>query len=161
MMAVSQEHNQAPGRKFFFLHGVAVLAMVLMSTISVETRAQDEEATCPCFSYEEVEAIFQRSQQLTEEEGTSACHVEDFSVECNAEIAIWDQDYAVIAQARVDWFDFDPSRCGYVDNTSNPGVERDISWPHPAPEAMARACYKIISSVIAKLDTSGKCETYP
>jgi len=76
-------------------------------------------------------------------------------------LVIWDQDYAIIAQARVVWFDFDPSRCEYIDTVINPGVERNVDWPHPAPEAVARAFYDIISSVIAKSDTSGRCETYP
>jgi hypothetical protein len=156
-----QEHDQPNSRKFSLLHGAAVFALVLMSFISMETHAQDENELCPCFNYEEVEAIFLKVMQMTDEEGMSSCQIEDYSVECNAEVVILDQNYTTIAQARVDWFDFDPSRCEYIDTVGNPGVERNISWPHPAPEEAARACYKIISSVIAKLDTSGKCETYP
>ncbi len=44
----------------FAQHGVAVFAVVLMSFISMEAPAQDENDTCPCFSYEEVESIFLR-----------------------------------------------------------------------------------------------------
>ncbi len=161
MTMVSHGHSQASSRKFCAQHVVAVFAVVLMSFISMETPAQDENETCPCFSYEEVESIFLRGEQLAEEEGVDACSTQDYTVECNAEVVVWDQDYAVIAQARVDWFDFDPSRCEYIDTASDPVVERNVSWPHPAPEAVARACFNIISSVIAKLDTTGKCETYP
>ncbi len=139
----------------------ALFAAILMSLISMKAHAQDESETCPCFTLEEVESIFIRGEQITADEGTSECSAEDYSVECKAEIVIWDQNYEVIAQARVDWFDFDPSRCEYTDTTGNPGVERSIKWPHPAPEALARSCFDIISSVIAKSDTSGKCNTYP
>ena len=138
-----------------------VSAVVLMSLISVELRAQDIKETCPCFNYEEVESIFQSGVHLTEEEGMSDCTAQDYSVECNAEIIVRDQNYTIVAQARVDWFDFDPGGCEYIDTTSDPAVERNVSWPHPAPEATARACFNIISSVIAKSDTSGKCNTFP
>jgi hypothetical protein len=161
MHGTSQGRLQVPGRKFCLQFGIAVFAVVLMSLVSTEAHAQDENETCPCFSYEEVESIFLRGEQLTAQEGTSACHTADYSVECNAEVVVWDQDYAIVAQARVEWFDFDPSRCEYIDTAGDPGVERNISWPHPAPEAVARACFNIITSVIAKSDTSGKCETYP
>jgi len=159
--AESPVHGQASSSKFYVQHGVAVFALVLMSVISMESPAQDENANCPCFSYEEVESIFLIGEQLAAEEGVGACSTQDYTVECNAEVVVWDQDYAIIAQARVDWFDFDPSRCEYTDATSSPVVKRNISWPHPAPEAAARACFNIISNVIAKLDTTGKCETYP
>ena len=139
----------------------AVSAVVLMSLVSREILTQDENETCPCFSYEEVESIFLSGEQLAVEEGTSNCSAEDYDVECNAEVIVWDQNYETIAQASVKWYDFDPSRCDYIDTTGNPGVERNVTWPHPAPEATARACFNIISSVIAKSDTSGKCNTYP
>jgi hypothetical protein len=139
----------------------AVFTVVLISLISMETHAQDENETCPCFSYEEVESIFLRGEQLTVEQGQSSCNAEDYSVECKAEVVILDQNYEIIAQARVIWFDFDPSRCDYIDTADNPGVERNVKWPHPAPEVTARSCFNIISSVIAKSDTSGKCNTYP
>jgi hypothetical protein len=139
----------------------AVSAMVLMSLINLESRAQDVNETCPCFNYEEVESIFLSGVHLTEEEGMSDCSTEDYSVECNAEIVVWDQNYTIVAQARVDWFDFDPGGCKYIDTASDPAVERNVSWPHPAPEATARACFNIITSVIAKSDTSGKCNTFP
>jgi len=161
MTLVSQGHCKAPGRKFCLQGGLIFLAAFLMSLISVETRAQEETDICPCFSFEEVESIFLMGSQVTEEGGARSCRTEDFSVECNAEVTLWDKDFAMIAQARVDWFDFDPSRCEYMDIAGNPGVERNISWPHPAPEAAARACYRIIARVIEKLDTSGECETYP
>jgi hypothetical protein len=138
-----------------------MLIVVLISSISLEANAQDGSGVCPCFSLEEVEAMFLSTDQLTANEGVSDCSAEDYSVECKAEVIIWDQDYNVIAQAGVDWSDFDPSRCEYIDTKSNPGVERTVEWPHPAPEVAARACFKIISSVIAKSDTSGKCSTYP
>jgi hypothetical protein len=98
---------------------------------------------------------------LANEGGEVTCRAEDYSVECNAEVIVWDQDFELIVKARVEWFDFDPSRCDYIDNTGNPSVERNIRWPHPAPEATARACFNIISSVIAKSDTTGRCNTYP
>jgi hypothetical protein len=139
----------------------AVSAVVLMSLISREILTQDENETCPCFSYEEVESIFLSGEQLAVEGGTSNCSAEDYDVECKAEVIVWDQNYETIAQASVKWYDFDPSRCDYIDTTGNPGVERNVTWPHPAPEATARACFNIISSVIAKSDTSGKCNTYP
>ena len=161
MTKVSQRHCQAPGRECCLQHRAAVVAVVLMSLASLATQAQDENEICPCFSYEEVESIFLSGEQLAPEEGVSDCHAQDYSVECDAEIIVWDQDYATIAQARVKWFDFDPGRCDYIDTTGNPGVERHVKWPHPAPEATARACFNIISSVIAKSDTSGNCITYP
>ena len=138
-----------------------MFTVVMMSLVSIEAYAQDETEACPCFSLEEVESIFDRGEKLAEDEGLSACHTEDFTVECNAEVVVWDQDFAVIAKASVNWFDFDPSNCEYIDTATDSGEERYISWPHPAPETVARACFNIISSVITKLDTSGKCETYP
>ena len=161
MTGMSRGHYQDSGRKFCLQHGLAVFAAALMSLVSIEAYAQDNAETCPCFDYEEVESIFARGEQLAEDEGVSACHTEDYSVECNAEVVVWDQDFAVIARASVNWFDFDPSNCEYIDTAFDPDEERYVSWPHPAPEVVARACFNIISSVIAKLDTSGKCETYP
>ena len=161
MTKLSQGHCQPLGKEFILQHGAPVVAVVLMSLISMESPAQDEIGTCPCFSYEEVESIFLKGEQLTEEEGTSDCSAQDYSVECSAEVIVWDQNYAIIAKARVDWFDFDPGGCKYIDNTPDPDVERNVRWPHPAPEATARACFNIISSVIAKSDTAGKCYTYP
>ncbi len=137
-----------------------VLAVILVSIITLESRAQDAEVDCPCFKYEEVESIFLRSLQMTAEEGTTDCGAQDYTVECSAEVVIWDQDYGLVAHARVDWFDFDPGGCEYIDTSSEPEVERNVTWPHPAPEGVARACYDIISSVIAKSDSVGKCSTY-
>jgi hypothetical protein len=139
----------------------AVLALALTGLISIPLNAQDTSVSCPCFSYEEIESIFQRGEGLTEEQGMTECTAEDYSVECKAEVSLWDQNYEVIAQASVDWYDFDPSRCEYIDNAVDPGIERKVRWPHPAPEETARACFDIISSVIAKSDSSGKCNTYP
>ena len=138
-----------------------MVVVVLMSLISVETHAQNEEDTCSCFSYEEVESIFLRGKQQIETGGTSDCSAQDYSVECNAEVAIWDQNYNLIAKARVDWYDFDPGGCEYIDTTGDPVIERKVKWPHPAPEAAARVCFNIISNVIAKSDTDGNCYTYP
>lgn len=139
----------------------ALFALVLMNMVGKQAVAQDESETCPCFSDEEVESIIQRGEQLAMEEGEFSCSTQDYTVELNAEVMIMDQDYATVAQARVDWYDFDPGRCQYIDVEGNPGAERNVRWPHPAPEATARACFDIISSVIAKSDTSGRCNTYP
>jgi hypothetical protein len=139
----------------------AMSAVALMGWVSMESRAQPVAETCPCFSYEEVEWIFLGAMNLSEEERISECNAKDYKVEFSAEVIVWDQNYELIAQARVDWFDFDPGGCQYLDTTNDPGVERNVRWPHPAPEATARACFNIIFSVIAKLDSSGKCGTYP
>jgi hypothetical protein len=110
---------------------------------------------------EEIESIFLIEADLPDEERNSSCSAEDYKVECSAEVIVMDQDYEVIAQARVDWVDFDPGGCEYTDTRAEPPVEREVRWPHPAPEATARACFNIISSVIAKADTAGICNTYP
>ena len=132
-----------------------------MVLVSMGSPAQDENETCPCFSYEEVESIFLAGNGLAVEGGALVCSAEDYSVEISAEMVIWDQDYSTIAQAGVKWYDFDPSRCNYIDTIGNPGVERKVVWPHPAPKATARSCFDIISSVIAKSDSAGNCNTYP
>jgi len=137
-----------------------VFAVVLMNLISMESRAQDISETCPCFSYEEIESVYLSGVHLTEELHKSDCSAQDYSVEFNAEVIVWDQDYTKVAQARVEWFDIDPGGCEYVDTAGDIDVERNVRWPVPAPEATARACFNIISSVIAKSDTSGKCDTY-
>ena len=137
-----------------------VLAVLLMNLISLEARAQDENASCPCFNYEEIESIFVKGVHPTEEVYRSDCSAQDYTVEFIAEVTVWDQDYTTVAQARVEWSDYDPGGCEYIDTLSDSGVERNIRWPDPAPEAPARACFNIISSVIAKSDTSGKCNTY-
>jgi hypothetical protein len=139
----------------------ALTVVVSMSLISTDSFTQDENETCPCFSYEEVESIFLSGKKLAEAGGSSSCSAEDYNVEISAEVIVWDQDFATIAQVSVKWYDFDPSRCEYLDSTGNPGVERNVTWPHPAPEATARACFNIISRVIAKSDTSGVCTTHP
>jgi hypothetical protein len=139
----------------------AVSLVVLISLTSIDTYAQEDNETCPCFSYEEVESMFLNGAQLTAAEGESTCRAKDYSVECNAEVIVWDQNYTTLATAFVEWFDFDSGRCAYIDTVGNPGVERKVRWPHPAPEATARACFNIISSVIKKSDTSGKCDTFP
>jgi hypothetical protein len=138
-----------------------ISVVVLMGLVSMDINAQDENETCPCFSYEEVETIFLKGVGLAEDEGMTDCSTQDYSVEFNAEVVVWDMEYTLVAKARVDWFDFDPGGCEYIDTSSDPAVERNIRWPHPAPEGTARACLNIISSVIKKSDTSGKCTTYP
>jgi len=137
------------------------LAILAISLISLESRAQSEDVICPCFSMEEIESIFLIEADLPDEERNSSCNAEDYKVECSAEVIVMDQDYEVIAQARVDWVDFDPGGCEYTDTRAEPPVEREVRWPHPAPEATARACFNIISSVIAKSDSAGNCNTYP
>jgi len=144
-----------------FLKISAVFAVLLASLMGTEAPAQDENEACPCFSYEEVESIFLSAAQFTAQEGTSSCNAEDYSVECKAEVVIWDQNFTVIAQASVNWYDFDPSRCDYLDTLGNPGIERNLKWPHPAPEDTARACFDIISRAIANSVEPGKCSTYP
>lgn len=139
----------------------AMSAVALMSLINMESHAQSENEVCPCFSFEEVESIFLIEADLTEEERNSDCSAEDYKVECSAQVIVWDQDYELIAQARVDWLDYDPGGCEYKDTRTDPHVERDVRWPHPAPEATARACFNIISSVIAKSDTADHCNIYP
>jgi hypothetical protein len=139
----------------------AVSVLVLMSLVGMTAHAQGEMEACPCFSYEEVESILLSGEQVSAEGGSISCVAEDYSVEINAEVSVFDQDYTTLARARVLWYDFDPGRCDYMDTTGNPGVERNVRWPHPAPKTTAKACFEIISSVIAKSDTSGNCSTYP
>jgi hypothetical protein len=140
---------------------ITILVILAIALISQESRAQSEDETCPCFSMEEVESTFLIQADLPEEERNTNCTAEDFKVELSAEVVVMDQDYEVIAQARVKWLDFDPGGCEYTDTRTDPNVERKVRWPHPAPEATARACFNIISSVFAKLDTAGNCSTYP
>jgi hypothetical protein len=139
--------------------GVSV--MVLMVLINTQSSAQDTNETCPCFNHEEVQSIFLGAVNLTDEQGMSNCSAEDYSVELKAEVVVWDQDFTVVAHTRVDWADFDPGGCKYIDTKSDPVVERNVKWSRPAPQTAVRACFNIISSVIAKSDTSGMCNTYP
>ena len=140
---------------------IIYLAMSAFALISLESRAQSEDETCPCFSMEEVEALFLIQADLPEEDRNTNCGAEDYKVECSAEVVVMDQDYEVIAQAGVDWLDFDPGGCRYTDPRVEPPVEREVRWPHPAPEAIARACFNIISSVIAKSGSDYYCNIYP
>jgi len=140
---------------------IIYLAMSVFALISLESRAQSEDEICPCFSMEEVESLFLIHAVLPEEERNTNCSAEDYKVECSAEVVVMDQDYEVIAQAGVDWLDFDHGGCRYTDTRTEPPVEREVRWPHPAPEATARACFNIISSAIANADTSFYCNTYP
>jgi len=158
MTKLFQRHCQAIGRDFYLRLGVVLFA-VLSSLAVTGISAQEPQETCPCFSTAEVESLIQRINQMTWEDGETMCKAEDFSVELSAELTIWDTSYSLLAQASVKWFDFDPGACNYIDKPENPGVERSESWPHPAPEATARLCYDIITSVIAKLNTAGKCIT--
>ncbi len=158
MTKLSQRRCQIPGRKIC-LGPVTVVSSVVLGLFSIGTYAQEDNEPCPCFSFEEVESIFLKAGQMAAGDGESICKAEDFSVELKGEMTIWDQNYAVVAQARVEWMDFDPGTCAYIDTPGNPGVERNVRWPHPAPEATARLCYGIIASVIEKSDTAGKCIT--
>ena len=146
---------RAAGRSIC-LWPTVVVCLLALSLASFTTQAQDE---CPCFSREEVQSIVLRMQQITFEEGEFSCKAQDYSVELSAEATIWDTNFSVIAQARVEWFDFDPGLCAFIDNSADPAIERNETWPHPAPAATAKACYTIFTSVIAESDTSGKCMT--
>ena len=139
----------------------AASVVLMVSLIHIEVLAQDDSETCPCFSYDEVEALFLSGEQLTAAGGSFDCHARDYSVECSAEVLIMDQNFATIARASINWADFDPSSCDLVDSRADPAIERKVRWPHPAPKATARDCFNIISSVIEKSDTSGHCTTYP
>ena len=134
---------------------------VLMSQISTELLAQSANETCPCFSSEEVEAIFVIDAGIVEEERNSECIDEDFKVEIAAEITVLNMDWEPIAKAQVDWADYDPGGCVYINTTTDPQIERNERWPHPAPEATARACLDIIGAAIVKLDAAGNCNIYP
>jgi len=134
---------------------------VLVGGFTADAHPQDGDATCPCFSYEEVASIFAKEGQLIEQEGESYCTVEDYSVELKAEVTARNKNYDVITQARVAWFDYDPSSCSYIDATVSPGIERKVKWPNPAPQATARACFDIIARVVEKSDTAGRCNRYP
>jgi hypothetical protein len=140
---------------------LALSRMLLASSISLVAQAQDENAACPCFNYEEVEGIFLSGDKLLASGGGGNCQASDYSVEFKGEVVVIDENYTMIARASVNWADFDPGRCEYRDTSVDPAVERIVAWPHPAPEATARACLGIISSVIESLDGSGRCSTYP
>ncbi|NOR19443.1 MAG: hypothetical protein GQ538_05080 [Xanthomonadales bacterium] len=140
---------------------ILFLALSAIALINLESRAQSEDEICPCFSFEEVESIFLIEADLPVDERNTNCGTEDYKVELSAEVVVMDQNYDVIAQASVKWLDFDTSGCEYTDTRAEPQVEREVWWPHPAPEATARACFNIIASVIAKSDTAGYCSTYP
>jgi hypothetical protein len=136
-------------------------AVLLVGLANLNVSVGDEGEPCPCFSRAEVESIFLSQQQVIAEGRNSNCAVEDYSVELKGEVTVRGDDYNIIAQAQVTWFDYDPGSCTYVDTVGNPGVERKVRWPHPAPEAAARACFDIISSVVAASDTTGSCSRYP
>ncbi len=151
--------RKSPRRLLLFSTVSAVLLMALMS---MGLQAQDStRETCPCFNYEEVESIFLSGVNMTDDEGMVECSAQDYKAECSAKVTITDQDYNVVASASLDWYDYDPGGCEYLDTKNDPDVERNARWPHPAPEATARACFNIISNVIKKSDTSGNCNTYP
>jgi uncharacterized membrane protein len=136
-------------------------AVLLASSISLVAQAQDENAACPCFSYEEVEGVFLSGDKLLASGGGGNCQASDYSVEFKGEVVVIDEDYKMIARASVDWADFDPGHCNYSDSSTDPAVERSVMWPHPAPEAVARTCLDIISSAIENLDNTHRCRTYP
>jgi hypothetical protein len=151
-------HILAVGRKTSLQHA-SIGCAALLALASITSWAQDENEACPCFNEEEVQAIFDRAESLGVEEGSSICKAEDYSVELNAEITIFDNDFMESGQVRVEWFDYDPGSCTYVDTTGDPALERHTKWPHPAPESTARACYNIVATVISKSDTAGRCIT--
>ena len=136
-------------------------AVLLAGLANPNVSAGDEGEPCPCFSLAEVEAIFLSQQQVIAEGRNIYCAVEDYGVELKGEITVRGDDYNTIAEARVTWFDYDPGTCAYIDTVGNPGVERKERWPHPAPEATARACFDILSGVIAQSDSAGSCSRYP
>lgn len=158
---VSEGHCLHPARHTCLSVGEIICAVIVAGMISLQSMAQEEAEACPCFSYEEVEVMFLQAEQLETAQGTSDCMAEDYGVSCSAEIIVWDQNYAVIAQARVDWWDFDPGSCIFIDTGADPGVQRKITWPHPAPESVARACFDIITGVIETSDTTGRCFVSP
>ena len=139
----------------------AISCLFLSGLLSSEIQAQDESEQCPCFNDEEVKAVFRIGEQIITEMGMFECGAEDYSVEFSAEVVAWDQDFEVVAQAKVKWMDIDPSQCIYIDTTAEPGLKRDVSSPAPAPEAASRACLKIIKAAIAELDEFGDCFVYP
>ena len=137
----------------------AVSAIFMISLTSLDSHAQEFDETCPCFTYEEVKSLFQQATHLPANGGTSECSAQDYSAECAAAIVVMDQNYETIAQASVNWYDYDPGNCQYT--ASDPAATRNVNWPYPAPEATARACFRIISSVISESDDSGKCDIFP
>jgi hypothetical protein len=139
------------------LQQLAILAITAM--ISVGLPAQDAE--CPCFSLPEVVSLLQQAEALAGEGGTIRCLTQDYSVELKGEFTINDSNYSTIAQVRVEWLDYDPCSCRFLDQTVDPPVDRQARWPHPAPEDLARACFGIIGSAIKQADTSGRCSTHP
>ena len=140
---------------------LALSVIVLMGLKNMELRAQSDNQVCPCFSNEEIESIFLAGLGMTEDESIIDCKAMDYKVEFVAEEVVWDQNYDVVAQARVKWFDFDPGGCEYINNMADPAVERSARWPHPAPEATARTCFNIISNVIKTFDKDGICNIFP
>ncbi len=158
MTKLVRRRCQATNRDIYLRFG-AILFTLVLCLPAPGIFAQEQSETCPCFSNEEVDSIFQRVEQIAVGEGEIMCKAQDYSVELSAELTILDKNYAVSAQARVEWMDYDPGVCAYIDTLPDPDVERNTRWPHPAPEATARLCYDIIRSVIEKSDTSGKCIT--
>lgn len=139
----------------------ALTAAFLLNLAITAAHAQDEAAECPCFNAEEVAAVFQTGEKVITEAGMFECGAEDYSVEFSAEVVAWDQDFEVVAQAKVKWLDIDPSECVYIDAAAEPAIERDVSTPAPAPEAASRACLDIIKSAIAEFDAYGDCFVLP
>ena len=136
-------------------------AIVVISLINTELLAQSENETCPCFSSEEVEAIFVINAGIAEEDRNSECIAEDFKVEFAAEVTALNMDWEPIAKAQVKWADYDPGSCVYINTKTDPPIERNERWPHPAPEATARACLDNIAAAILTSDTGGNCSVYP
>ncbi len=135
--------------------------LAAVGLLSSELAAQDDGQACPCFDTQEVEALFLNAERLSDGQGSINCHAKDYSVELSAQVMVMDANYRTVAQASLKWADYDPGRCRFLDASVDPKVDRQERWPHPAPEELARACFNIISKVIAELDEEGNCTIYP
>ena len=136
-------------------------AAVLSGALGMQALAQDEGESCACFGSEEVAAIFATYEQLAAAGASMNCSANDYSVEFTSEVSVFDENFASVARANVNWSDYAAARCGYQDASADPPIDRTETWPHPAPEAAARACLEILSNAIAELDSAGMCSTYP
>ena len=137
-----------------------LLGVALASLAGSPVSAQDG-GSCACFDYQEVEALFLNAPRLGDGKGSLSCHAKDYSVELSGEVTVMDENFRTVRQVSIKWNDYDPARCRFLDASVEPKVDRQERWPHPAPEDLARACFKLISDVIAELDTDGMCAIYP
>ena len=152
-----------PRIRSLLLTAPMLLAAIVAICASTPAWAQDENSSgpCPCFSYEEVEGVFRSAEQLLASGGGGSCQASDYGVEFQGDVVVTDANYSTIARAGISWSDYDPGRCDYRDTSVEPQIERNYSWPYPAPEGPPRACLDIISTVISKLDSKGRCHVYP